>query len=486
MKGQTPKSLLLVLLSTLLFAVSLRYEIHILSWVCFVPVIYLLLDTKHSKKELLKYGFLNGIALGLLLFNWSVAAIEKYTDGQILLGILAYLLFTLFNGLVYAVTFWLFGMLRRQTIHACWQNICLLVIVLVLQDFCLELLFSGMPWLVIYKSYSVMSNLYVLQYASYGGVMLLSLLVVLVNAILAYAFISKRKMLAHVGISVCALIYVGGFLLFNSFNVYYDSVIAHTRIAILSENADPSIKWNDQNANKLVANLQYAHKQALQLQPDIILWTESAVPWTYTKDDDFLASIWYQQKGAPITNIIGMNTDAPNEKVYNSAYVILPTGLAGARYDKKYLLSLVEAPLSIFNLPFLGTDGFYAEAGDVIFPLPTPHGNAGVMICNESNVSKAAQNLVDAGADFLLNMSNDGWFADSKLLIQLHFLNARLRAVEQRRDMVVASNLGISGFINANGTIFEVDSRRGAYTASYYVKTLTHRSFYNKFSSIFY
>jgi len=51
-------------------------------------------------------------------------------------------------------------------------------------------------------------------------------------------------------------------------------------------------------------------------------------------------------------------------------------------------------------------------------------------------------------------MSNDGWFNDT-YIIRSHFLSARLRAVETRKDVVVNCNNGFSGSIDAAGNIIE-------------------------------
>jgi apolipoprotein N-acyltransferase len=53
-----------------------------------------------------------------------------------------------------------------------------------------------------------------------------------------------------------------------------------------------------------------------------------------------------------------------------------------------------------------------------------------------------------------LNLSNDGWFSDTYLAAS-HFYNARLRAVETRKDLAINSNNGRSGLINASGHITE-------------------------------
>lgn len=75
------------------------------------------------------------------------------------------------------------------------------------------------------------------------------------------------------------------------------------------------------------------------------------------------------------------------------------------------------------------------------------------MICNETNITNVSDALVTQGAQFLVALSNDGWFRKSELIKKFHFIQARLRAVEQRKDFVVNANCGYSGKINANGTI---------------------------------
>ena len=116
------------------------------------------------------------------------------------------------------------------------------------------------------------------------------------------------------------------------------------------------------------------------------------------------------------------------------------------------LLSLIEKPLDGAVIPFMSSGGFTAKTGEFSAPLNTPFGKAGIIICNESAVPETAYNAANEGAGFLCNMSNDGWFNDT-YIVGLHFYNARLRAVETRKDMVVNSNNGYSGVIKASGAI---------------------------------
>jgi apolipoprotein N-acyltransferase len=124
------------------------------------------------------------------------------------------------------------------------------------------------------------------------------------------------------------------------------------------------------------------------------------------------------------------------------------------RYDKQDLLALVEKPLfgGKVILPFLAASGLQMQTGNYGGAVKTPWGRAGVMLCNESTNASLAKKLVDNGASFLVNMGNDNWFSGSYIPRQ-HFYNCRLRAVENRKDIIVNNNMGMAGVIKASGEI---------------------------------
>jgi apolipoprotein N-acyltransferase len=229
-------------------------------------------------------------------------------------------------------------------------------------------------------------------------------------------------------------------------------IISPVKIAILNENIKPEIKWDDKNGNKLVASLLRLDSIAAAQHPDIILWSESAVPWTYRPNDDLVKELLRISASSKPTHLLGINTDYENNKVYNSVYSIAPNGAVEGRYDKRYLLSFIESSFAGFSFPFFSSGGFMVQQGESNDPLPTAYGNAGVMICNESTLPQSASSMVQRGADFLVNLSNDGWFSDT-YLTDLHFWNVKLRAVETRRDIAFNSNNGYTGLVNASGEV---------------------------------
>ena len=68
--------------------------------------------------------------------------------------------------------------------------------------------------------------------------------------------------------------------------------------------------------------------------------------------------------------------------------------------------------------------------------------------------------MANDGADFLVNASNYGWFVGTSVMEQCLDM-ARFRAVEAGRPVVVTSNNGPSGIVDARGRVVSlfVDER---------------------------
>lgn len=71
-------------------------------------------------------------------------------------------------------------------------------------------------------------------------------------------------------------------------------------------------------------------------------------------------------------------------------------------------------------------------------------------ICYENTYSDYGARAARLGADFLLNLSNEGWFKDSVELDQME-VASRFRAIEVRRSLVRSTNTGITAVYDAVG-----------------------------------
>jgi apolipoprotein N-acyltransferase len=421
-----------------------------LAWFCLIPLFVALAQTDRS--HLFKSGALFGAVFGLVAYYWMPGAVTAFVGGSSIYGWLFYLLSVVICSLYFGGLTFLYSKLKRAN-NIPWFNALLVAVIWTLGEQFLSFCFEGMPWFGFQVGDLLVGEQYFIQPAELGGVFLLSFVVVFISAWIGFV-VSMRswKLIWMPGVTLGA--YFGlCFFLYQRLDMVKHKPAKEVTIAIMCENTAPEEKWNNKNGAFMVKKLLSLNKQAADLKPDIVLWTESAVPWTYKPDDDFVKEVVKISAANNVTQIMGINSDYDKKAVYNSAYCILPDGTVAGRYDKRFLLSLAEKPLPFFSLPFLSTDGFYAIAGENATPLPTPKGKAGVLICNEALISRSAIDMVRNGAGFLVNISNDGWFSNVPFLVRNHFNNARLRAVEVRRDIAVNSNLGISGSISADGSI---------------------------------
>ena len=92
--------------------------------------------------------------------------------------------------------------------------------------------------------------------------------------------------------------------------------------------------------------------------------------------------------------------------------------------------------------------------GEVALERTTNFVKAGTFICYEAAYPNVVRQFVNNGASVLINISDDAWFGNSAGIAQ-HLSHARMRAIENDRDIVRVTNSGISALITAEGKIVE-------------------------------
>ena len=218
---------------------------------------------------------------------------------------------------------------------------------------------------------------------------------------------------------------------------------------------------------------------------DLIVWpeTSSAEPWFEIAPDANGAAAPYEfRRNANAahtffasemryawrtTTLFGLSTyqwESDNRPcAYNSALLIDRTGTVAGRYDKIHLVPFGEYVPMGETLPFMSMftpyEGDYSckpGAKWTRFPLPAGERtyHFACLICYEDSDATLARNYVrpsGEGVDFFVNISNDGWF-DGTAEHEQHLAICRFRAVETRRCVVRAVNMGISAIIDPDGT----------------------------------
>lgn len=334
----------------------------------------------------------------------------------------------------------------------------------VMFEFLHEQLLSGAPWTLFFLGYSQWQSPALIQFARIGGVFGVSFWIVFVNYMLFAGLSEARKSpitgvtYLMIGASALAMLYVTGRTVTSA-----ETEAEHpVKVAVLQENLPAEVRWTKESGDAIVENhyLSLA-REAVRRSPNLILWTETAIPWDISEDDDLIYAALNITYPAQAGHIIGITSPAPGQpgKMYNSAFYIHPDGAITGQYNKMTPLLFIERAFPAFGsfgglrIPALVRAGVdEVEPGKQRILLATPYGQVGVAICNEACVATPTRQAVAQGADFLVVMSNDGWFRETPLPLG-HFAVIVFRAVENGRDIAVASNGGYSGFIHASGLI---------------------------------
>ena len=335
-------------------------------------------------------------------------------------------------------------------------------------------LFSGFPWLQL--GHSQHAFLPIVQIADLAGVYGVSFLLAMGGAALA-AFRTAPGRSAAMQAGATAAVSAAA-LTYGFWRIETVKTEEGPRLATIQGNIPQSVKLNytvEQSKAALYKHVKLSWG-ALSQKPDLIVWAETMspgylnLPGTGYGACSLLAELSRQElhklaTGSKCHLLIGsIAVDlGPPQHYYNSAFFYAPDTSLLDRYDKIHIVPFGEFVPFGKQFPFLRN----------IVPIPTdlspgrdavvfdgPGGKFGVLICYEDVVPELARQLRRDGADFAVNMTNDGWFKGSPELEQ-HNGIAVFRAVENRLGIVRSTNSGMSSFISPLGRVHAVLERNG-------------------------
>lgn len=199
---------------------------------------------------------------------------------------------------------------------------------------------------------------------------------------------------------------------------------------------------------------------------NLIVWPESPAP--FQQDDPVfraaMSSLARTAEAPIIVGNIGIDATTANARgynMYNSASFVTPQGEFAGRYDKMHLVPFGEyvpfKQLFFFAKSLLNEVGTFDPGVDrTVF---TTGGHTyGTFICYESIFPDEIRQYARQGAEVLVNISNDGWYGDTSAPWQ-HLNMVRMRAIENHRWILRATNTGVTAAINPLGRVTEAAPR---------------------------
>jgi len=234
---------------------------------------------------------------------------------------------------------------------------------------------------------------------------------------------------------------------------------APVSVAIVQGAIPQDEKWLDANKDTTLALYQRLSEQAFGTA--LIVWPESAPADTANDIVPYLTQLYRAAHAHGSALVIGVLraeggiSDSDPERYYNSV-LALDTGQAW--YDKHHLVPFAEFfPVPQFIRSWMRLSSLpYSDftAGPAYQPpLPAAHLKLAATVCFEDAYgSSMLEPLRRAGADALVNVTNDAWFGHSSEKGQ-HLQISRMRALEEGRYMIRAANDGISAVIGPHGEV---------------------------------
>jgi apolipoprotein N-acyltransferase len=393
-----------------------------------------------------------------------------------------------------------------------------LPVVWVALEYVRSFLLGGFAWY--FLGYALHDYLPIIQIADLGGVYAVSFLVAAVNGLFfeaAYALPWYRRML----VGAAAAPSWGRWVLFGQaaavvavasaalgYGEWRLSQFVHKpgpRVALIQGNVPQQIRNDGKAAGVMTDHFALLSRIAAGQNADLIVWPETSYikrfetptgpvyvnEWEDVAADAPAADVPVEWKigarfsrvelAAPESLQAGTNVllglDAAvweaegHARRYNSAVLIDKDGECLGRYDKIHCVPFGEYVPFRDALPFLQKFAPYDD-GDLNlcpgretthFPLNAGAKGAftfGVVICYEDTDPQRARPYLGGDGrppvDFLLNTSNDGWF-DGTCEHDEHLAMCRFRAVECRRTVARAVNMGISAVIDGNGEVLNLE-----------------------------
>ena len=220
------------------------------------------------------------------------------------------------------------------------------------------------------------------------------------------------------------------------------------RVRVVQPNIDTEAEWTPETVAVLEQRMKLLSEPA---DAPLIVWPEAPAPF-YPTEESFRKYMGDLAREAQTPILMGGVGRTSAGDPLNSAFLFNANGqLAAERYDKIQLVPFGEYIPDAFGW----VNRITHEIGDFvpgnrIVTFPLDGRRMAAFICYESAFPNLVRQFTKAGANVLVNLSNDGYFGHSAAREQ-HLELVRMRAAENHRWILRATNDGITAMIDPAG-----------------------------------
>ena len=444
-----------------------NFELYPLAWIALVPLLVVIARDPAPLKAFI-LGWATGFAFYYATCYWLSYSMIHYGG---IPTVLAYLL-VIPPALVVGVFHGVFASLIALAVRK-WSYLAILLAPIFWAALeWVRLGVTGQLWNAL--GYSQAYHPLLIQPARWGGVYLISFLIVAINSAIALLVLRRsRWTIAAAALTTLAIALVLAAAIRMTIVDYIYSPDDDVKVVAVQPNVPMTIVKTTAELKALRERHVSMTVNALQSLgdrpgPRLVIWPESPMNFEYGADRSFREFVTGFTQQNHTSLLFNSLEPAPNDGSYNSALLVNEQGRLISQYDKIRLMPFGEyVPLPQW-LPgaslITGLVGEFTPGSHYTMMPFGAHRRAGVFICIESEYPWLARRLTSEGASVLINISNDGYLGPTAVMRQ-HLANVIFRAVENGRPVLRVTNSGLTGYINSRGhvehltTPFEQDVR---------------------------
>jgi apolipoprotein N-acyltransferase len=441
------------------------YDIGWLAWVGLMPLLIAIYGRRPA------YGFFLSLVCGLIffagVFNFMLEIPGYRIYHQAILVLFLGLYFGFFGLAFCFISNRLGGLYGYIAAPFIWVS---------LEYIRSNLGFMALPWTLL--AHSQYQYLTTIQASSLTGAYGISFLLVMANSTFAAVFLKLLSWSENpnqldyglpstqgtISLVLVTTVLIGSALIYGKMALSRPVDGKTVRVSVVQGNIDREKKGQPRKHAKFIMR-KYAEltQRAAENRTALIVWPEAATPGLVLVNRAFAGQMTSLIKDAKTYFLVGSSEYAkfskvPKErkKTGNSALFFSPEGKILGQHLKIRLLPFGEyvpykeiIPWPDFIVPKAKKTWEIPGREHTLFELDGA--KFGVLICWEVVFPGLVRKFVDNGANFMLNISNEGWFGGAEPY-QMLAINV-FRSVENRVSLVRATNTGISCFIDQYGRV---------------------------------
>jgi apolipoprotein N-acyltransferase len=278
------------------------------------------------------------------------------------------------------------------------------------------------------------------------------------------------------------------------------------KVALVQPGIPQTMIWNPTNDLARFQDLLHLTEESLTNKPDVVVWPEAALPGLPRFEAVFadpISALAHDHQAWMIIGADDAEATSTATNYFNACFLINSDGRLTDSYRKRGLVIFGEYIPLVRWLPFIKwftpiTGSYTAGDHPVQFELSASRANAppekfqtSALICFEDVFPQLARQSVQTNTDFLVNITNDGWFGEGAAQWQ-QAAAATFRTVENGVPLIRCANTGATCWIDANGRWAQTftDKAGSVYGVGFMIATIPlpdkhPQTFYNRHGDVF-